>query len=379
MKAHRPQRGRVSKPSAPARGRPGRAAGAQLAHDVLEHQLKADPVQDPSLFDDPSRMGPEQYAAAAAAAAVMDADMAADASGDAEAEADMEDDDPAATGSGLAPHVDLTTAASILANSNQSMDDQQHQDLQQQGLAHVHHHQPQAQMGVSTLQQAGQQLMDPSLMKTTQQLASESGYKDLNIESALAKRLAREPGHRIATQRRPEQSLNLGRRSNVEALFAHIAGTPARVPCKNCHKGHGPWLNCIVVDGQIGARCSFHETRTLQATQQHPNIISGTTAGLPVDSSYRFATPHGLMPTTPGPSLGNMGHPSMFTSTPTLQNLLARSMAEVRAADKATRKLMQIEIAAKQLALQIADYEEMVGGQEGQGQGQQQIMDDSGA
>lgn len=269
MKAHRPQRGRVSKPSAPGRGRPGRAAGAQ-AHDALEHQLKADPVQDPSVFDDPTRMGSEHYAAAAAAAAVMDADMGADASGDAEAEADMEDDDPAATASGL-PHVDLTTAASILANSNQGIDDQ-HNDLQQQGLAHAHHQQPQAPMGVSALQQQqqGQQLMDPSLMKTTQQLANESGYPDLNIESALAKRLAREPGHRIATQRRPEQQLNLARRSNVEALFAHIAGTPARVPCKNCHKGHGPWLNCIVVDGQMcgscancwfnasGARCSFH-------------------------------------------------------------------------------------------------------------------------
>lgn len=106
-------------------------------------------------------------------------------------------------------------------------------------------------------------------------------------------------------------------------------------------------------------------------------MIPGTTAGLPVDTSYRFATPHGLM-STPAPSLGNMGHPSMFTSTPTLQALLARSMAEVRTADKATRKLMQIEIAAKQLALQIAEYEEMTGGQEAQGQ--QQIMgDDSGA
>jgi hypothetical protein len=90
------------------------------------------------------------------------------------------------------------------------------------------------------------------------------------VESALAKRLAREPGLRHAQQRRPEQSLNLGRRSNVEALFAQIAGTQAPHPCKNCHKGHGPWTSCVVVEGQMcgscancwfnasGSRCSFH-------------------------------------------------------------------------------------------------------------------------
>ncbi|KAK0646080.1 hypothetical protein B0T16DRAFT_412590 [Cercophora newfieldiana] len=198
---------------------------------------------------------------------MMEADMGG-APGDAEAEADMEDDDPTATTSGLGAHVDLNTAASILANGGQSVDDQ-HQELQQ-GLAH-HQPQPPAQMGVSHLQAAGQS-MDPSLVQTTQQLAIESGYNNLNIESALAKRLAREPGQRHATQRRPEQALNLGRRSNVEALFAHIAGEPARVPCKNCHKGHGPWVSCIIVDGQMcgscancwfnasGARCSFHGT-----------------------------------------------------------------------------------------------------------------------
>lgn len=104
----------------------------------------------------------------------------------------------------------------------------------------------------------------------TELLASESGYGQVVVESALAKRLAREPGMRLAQQRRPEQVLNLGRRSNVEALFAHIAGEMAAVPCKNCHKGHGPWNACVIVDGQMcgscancwfnasGARCSFH-------------------------------------------------------------------------------------------------------------------------
>ena len=293
MKAHRPQRGRVSKPSVPARGGPRRAGTQLAAHDALvEHQLKAADAaaaaQDPSVFDD-ARMGAAAADQYAAATSVMHPDLAADAQADAEAEADMEDEDPAvaaAAATGLAPQVDLTTATSMLANGGQPVDDQ-HQDLQQ-SLAHAHQQQhqhqhqqqqqqhqqqqqqPQAQMDMSPMQQAGQQSMEQSFAQTTEQLAIQSGYESLNIESALAKRLAREPGQRLATQRRPDQVLNLARRSNVEALFAHIAGEPARIPCKNCHKGHGPWIHCVVVDGQMcgscancwfnasGARCSFH-------------------------------------------------------------------------------------------------------------------------
>lgn len=111
---------------------------------------------------------------------------------------------------------------------------------------------------------------DPTGVHTTEDLAQQSGYGNVVVESALAKRLAREPGMRLAQQRRPEQVLNLARRSNVEALFAHIAGEEAPQPCKNCHKGHGPWTSCVIVDGQMcgscancwfnasGARCSFH-------------------------------------------------------------------------------------------------------------------------
>jgi hypothetical protein len=37
---------------------------------------------------------------------------------------------------------------------------------------------------------------------------------------------------------------------------------------------------------------------------------------------------------------------------------IERAMAEVRSADRRTRQIMMIEIAAKQLALQIVEYEE---------------------
>jgi len=57
--------------------------------------------------------------------------------------------------------------------------------------------------------------------------------------------------------------------------------------------------------------------------------------------------------------------------------MMARAMSDVRSSDRATRQLMQIDIAAKQLALQIAAYEDMVGGQDDQSQ---QVMgDESGA
>jgi hypothetical protein len=53
-------------------------------------------------------------------------------------------------------------------------------------------------------------------------------------------------------------------------LLAHITGDLAPRPCKNCHKGHGPWTQCVVYDGQMcgscancwfnasGSRCTFH-------------------------------------------------------------------------------------------------------------------------
>jgi 3-dehydrosphinganine reductase len=270
------------------------------AHELDDH-LKVDPA---SVFDD-VRMGAEDYAAAAAAAAAMDTDLTEDAHGEAEPEADMDDDDGNPSGM---PHVDLT-AASILANGGgggpgsgamsqpvqeqlqemqQNLVHAQHaQHAHQHQLAHQQHqhqHQPPAQMGAPQQMQPGHQSMDQSMVKTTEELARDSGYGELNVESALAKRLAREPGQRLAQQRRPEQALNLARRSNVEALFAHIAGEPARVPCKNCHKGHGPWTSCVIVDGQMcgscancwfnasGARCSFHGRSPLKVGLNHGHL-----------------------------------------------------------------------------------------------------------
>ncbi|SPQ22771.1 cfa4933b-1dec-44f3-83b4-73de4837a35b [Thermothielavioides terrestris] len=388
----RSQRGRsnkVTKPGPPARGRAPRPATAQHlaahdAHDGHVHGLDDDDLKgDPaSVFDDVA-MGAQDYAAAAAAA--MDTDLNEDAHGEAEPEADMDDgDDGTGAASGLPPHVDLT-AANILANGGAGAAGAPGSAMSQPPAAH---------MAAAQQMPPAHQAMDPSMMKTTEEMARDSGYGELNIESALAKRLAREPGQRLAQQRRPEQVLNLARRSNVEALFAHIAGEPARVPCKNCHKGHGPWTSCIVVDGQMcgscancwfnasGARCSFHETRNPQLVPQHPAILPANNAGLANDPAYRFSASHPLLQPHGG-AMGAVNHPGvLLTNNPVLLQLVNRAMGEVRAADKATRQLIQIDITAKQLALQIAEYEEMVGNPETPGgavTGQQVMGDEAGA
>jgi 3-dehydrosphinganine reductase len=76
--------------------------------------------------------------------------------------------------------------------------------------------------------------------------------------------------------------------------------------------------------------------------------------------------------------MGGVNHPAaLLTNNPMLQQMVNRAIGEVRSADRATRQLIQIDITAKQLALQLAEYEEMVGNQEpsvGQVMG-----DDSGA
>ena len=111
-------------------------------------------------------------------------------------------------------------------------------------------------------------------------------------------------------------------------------------------------------------------------------MMQNASAGLAADPAFRFPTPHSLMPSAPGAAaLGGVAYPATFTQNPMLQGMISRAITEARSADKQTRQLMQIDIAAKQLALQIAEYEELMGGQDqsgGLGPGQQ-VMDDSGA
>lgn len=95
-------------------------------------------------------------------------------------------------------------------------------------------------------------------------------YQSVRIDSTLCKKLAEEVARREPVQRRSDQKLNIRRRSNVEALLAHVTGEVAPRSCKNCRRGHGPWTQCVVYEGQMcgsctncwfnasGSRCTFH-------------------------------------------------------------------------------------------------------------------------
>lgn len=110
--------------------------------------------------------------------------------------------------------------------------------------------------------------------RTAGDVALEIYGDSIKIDSALCKKLACEEALRDPGQRRTGQRLNMERRSNVEAMLAHVTGEQVARPCKNCHKGHGPWNQCVVYDGQMcgsctncwfnasGARCTFHGQST---------------------------------------------------------------------------------------------------------------------
>ncbi|KAH7041287.1 uncharacterized protein B0I36DRAFT_344902 [Microdochium trichocladiopsis] len=252
-----------------------------------------------------------------------------------------------------------------------------HEQQQQQAAAaavaeqeHQHQQQQQQQLDLTAASILASSVQNPNehpdLTSThldtaghsTEDFAHQSGYQSVVVESALAKRLAREPGMRLAQQRRPEQALNLGRRSNVEALFAHIAGELAPVPCKNCHKGHGPWNSCVIVDGQMcgscancwfnasGARCSFHETRNPQVHGQ-PVLAN--------DGAFHMPA---AVPTS---AMSHFNFASLPASAdPVVRFTVERAMAEVRGADKKTRHMHMVEAAARQLAFAICQYEDAV-------------------
>ncbi|XXG96511.1 guanine nucleotide-binding protein subunit alpha [Hypoxylon texense] len=338
---HQPGRGRpnkVTKPTIAPRGRPGRRVGPNdsLANELEQHIVSADEGHDHDHNHNHDHVHDHDHDQHAA----FDPDAAVAAAAAAQHHHQQQ--------------LDLT-AASILASSVQNPVDQHH------GLDTSH-------------------LEDNTGgVHTTEDLAEQSGYQNVTVESALAKRLAREPGMRLAQQRRPDQVLNLARRSNVEALFAHIAGEEAPQPCKNCHKGHGPWTSCVIVDGQMcgscancwfnasGARCSFHEARNPQA--HGASMLGGENLAFQMPSVSAAA----MAPFTyaSAPASGD----------PIVRYTIEQAMAQIRAADKKARRMLMIDAASRQLAYQVVLYEEALREEQNQAAGgpqgpHQSVMND---
>ena len=270
----RPPRGRpskVTKASAPRRL--SRGIGA----DQLAQEFQEGVDHDPALAEDGAEGGEGHQH--------QQHDITGDID-EAEADAEMDEDAQAQAAAAHAhqqQHMDMT-AANILANGGiataaaSMYGDDPHTHGLPSGLgagpSGVGLHgapMPPAQMGPGgALDYVQQQQQQQASMKSTEEMAVDSGYTNFKIDSAFAKRLARDPGQRLAEQRKPDQELNLVRRSNVEALFAQIAGSLAPQPCNHCRKGQGPWTACVLYAGQMmgscancwfnasGSRCSFH-------------------------------------------------------------------------------------------------------------------------
>ncbi|UKZ95140.1 uncharacterized protein TrAFT101_009992 [Trichoderma asperellum] len=208
---------------------------------------------------------------------------------------------------------------------------------------------------------------DPSA-RTAADLAY-AAYGDLvKIDSALCKKLAAETALREPTQRRVDQKLNIERRSNVEALLAHMTGQAAPKPCKNCHKGHGPWTQCVVYDGQMcgsctncwfnasGSRCTFHENNH----QQPQTLFAATvTSG----ANLLFSQPTIAQPSPSNVNLStDVNHWGLSEST---KQLITQTITDVSTFSRRDRFLARIEAAAKELGMRIAEYEEFLRTPEG--------------
>ncbi|KAI0881969.1 uncharacterized protein GGS22DRAFT_171244 [Annulohypoxylon maeteangense] len=329
---------KVTKLAGTPRGRPGRRVGVSDAHGLSNSDL-ADLDQDANADEDHEHNPHTSFdhdAAAIAAAAAAQHHHHQQQQQEHQQQLDL-------------------TAASILASSVHTANDQ-HPDL------------------------GGTHMDDGSHVPTVEELARQSGYAEFVVESALAKRLAGEPGVRLAQQRRPEQQLNLSRRSNVEALFAHIAGE--EVPnCKNCKKGHGPWTACVVIEGQMcqscsncwfnasGSRCSLHESRP--QGQQGVQMLGNESIAFPV-------------PTAPPAAMAPFNFAAPASADPVVRYTVEQAMALVRGADKKARSMLMIEATARQLAFQIAQYEEAIEDEQNQAQANAQdanqpVLNDQGA
>ncbi|ROW17822.1 hypothetical protein VPNG_00573 [Cytospora leucostoma] len=255
---------------------------------------------------------------------------------------------------------------------------QQHHLQQQQ--QQQHHHPAPAPLA----SQQQQQEQQPQQPKTTEQMAQESGYTGFKVDSAFAKRMARDPGQRLAEQRRHGQDLNLVRRSNVEALFAQIAGSEAQHPCAHCRKGQGPWTVCVVYSGQMmgscancwfnasGSRCSFHEKSQPVQPAQHPYAAVPVPLPIAGDQQQQPGAGGGVG------GVGGafvVGSPSQlqaaqfwqvpaltFSSDAGVKQTVLNALTAVRTADRYQRALIEVDVAAKQLALKIVHAEELAAG-----------------
>ncbi|KAM0562524.1 hypothetical protein ACHAPJ_002214 [Fusarium lateritium] len=222
--------------------------------------------------------------------------------------------------------------------------------------------------------------------ETAGEVALKTYGDNIKIDSALCKKLSNEAALRPVKQRRTEITLNMERRSNVEAFLAHLTGVPVSRACKNCSKGHGPWHECIIYDGQMcgsctncwfnasGSRCTFHETNHPSSVYLPQPAYNLPSAGMP--QQHPQLPPMLLQPQViahPNTSLSLMHEalPSPYISPPDQElptvNMIERhgALTDVASMTRQERFLARIESAAEQLGVCLAEYDEYLNSPEG--------------
>ncbi|KAF5665895.1 hypothetical protein FDENT_12466 [Fusarium denticulatum] len=205
------------------------------------------------------------------------------------------------------------------------------------------------------------------------------------IDSTLGKKLAGEASLRPIRQRRSDMVLNMERRSNVEAFLAHLTGVQVSRSCKNCSKGHGPWSECIIYDGQMcgsctncwfnasGSRCTFHENNQnsiyAPAPLYHPQSAGMPTQPFQFAQLNPLALPQGILPINPGaaasvyvdPQMRNQFAMNMIQAL----GLVGNVVSNVAAMSQGERKFAQVERAAEELGIRLAELHDFLATSDG--------------
>ncbi|KIL95268.1 hypothetical protein FAVG1_00004 [Fusarium avenaceum] len=193
---------------------------------------------------------------------------------------------------------------------------------------------------------------------TAGEIALQTYGVGIKIDSVLCKKLSVEPALREVKQRRPEMGLNMTRRSNVEAFLGQLTGVSVVRPCKNCNKGHGPWNECIIYDGQMcgsctncwfnasGSRCTFHESNQTSIYEPTPRY-NPRSAGNPTQHQQIEQAP---IATTLVRRQPRRNYPTPPPSQQSSQNFMQQVGRE--------RIMARVEDSARQLGMHIAELRE---------------------
>ncbi|KAF4977333.1 hypothetical protein FZEAL_6105 [Fusarium zealandicum] len=205
--------------------------------------------------------------------------------------------------------------------------------------------------------------------RTAGVIANELYGHDIKIDSAFCKKLANEVALREPDQRRPDATLNMERRSNVEAFLGHLTGVPVARACKNCHKGHGPWTECVIYDGQMcgsctncwfnasGSRCTFHESNHPDSIYAPSPLYNLPSAGMPQQAQQMA---HSLSFLSQATSSLPQASSSFPLPSPPVQQLSPPHAAPIQ-----DRFLARIEAAAEELGMRISEYDDYLKTPEG--------------